>query len=67
MDNLNILVEAKREYLEQLSILTCPVMIDVFDAMYQELRLSKGRKVLIMFKLLRTSWVERDDGETAHR
>jgi len=55
MDNLNILVEAKREYLEQLSILTCPVMIDVFDAMYQEAhKLSKGRKVLIMFqKLLR--------------
>lgn len=53
MDNLNILVEAKREYLEQLSILMCPVMIDVFDAMYQEAhKLSKGRKVLIMFQKL---------------
>jgi hypothetical protein len=53
MDNLNILVEAKREYLEQLSILVCPVMIDVFDAMYQEAcKLSKGRKVLIMFQQL---------------
>lgn len=53
MDNLNILVEAKREYLEQLSILMCPVMIDVFDEMYQEAyKLSKGRKVLIMFQQL---------------
>lgn len=53
MDNLNILVEAKREYLEQLSILMCPVMIDVFDEMYQEAhKLSKGRKVLMMFQNL---------------
>ena len=53
MDNLNILVEAKREYLDQLSILMCPVMIDVFDVMYQEAhKLSKGRKVLIMFQKL---------------
>jgi hypothetical protein len=47
------LVEAKREYLEQLSILMCPVMIDVFDEMYQEAyKLSKGRQVLIMFQNL---------------
>jgi len=53
MDNLNILVEAKREYLEQLSILICPVMIDTFDAMYQEAHtISKGRKVLVMFQKL---------------
>ena len=53
MDNLNILVEAKREYMEQLSILICPVMIDVFDEMFQEAhKLSKGRKVLIMFQNL---------------
>ena len=53
MDNLNILVEAKREYLEQLSILICPVMIDVFDEMFQEAqKLSKGRKVLMMFQNL---------------
>lgn len=62
MDNLNILVEAKREYLEQLCILMCPVMIDVFDEMFQEAqRLSKGRKVLIMYQnLLRDvpSWSE---------
>lgn len=53
MENLNVLVEAKREYMEQLSILICPVMIDVFDAMHQEAHnLSKGRKVLIMFQKL---------------
>lgn len=53
MDNLNILVEAKREYLEQLSILVCPVMIDVFESMFEEAnKLSKGRKVLQMFQKL---------------
>tara|TARA_B110000902_G_scaffold113573_1_gene133815 strand:- start:3067 stop:3945 length:879 start_codon:yes stop_codon:yes gene_type:complete len=53
MDNLNILVEAKREYLEQLCILVCPVMIDTFEAMYHEANtLSKGRKVLSMFQKL---------------
>ena len=53
MDNLNILVEAKREYLEQLSILMCPPMIDVFVEMYEEAyKLSKGRKVLQMFQKL---------------
>ncbi len=36
MDNLNILVEAKREYLGQLCILMCPVMIEVFEEMYEE-------------------------------
>src|SRR6056300_684696 len=53
MDNLNILVEAKREYMEQLCILICPVMIEVFEDMYSEAqKLSKGRKVLIMFQNL---------------
>lgn len=53
MDNLNILVEAKREYLEQLCILMCPIMIDVFNEMYHEAaKLSKGRKVLMMFQNL---------------
>ena len=31
MDNLNILVEAKREYLGQLCLLMCPVMIETFE------------------------------------
>ena len=53
MDNLNILVEAKREYLGQLCILMCPVMIETFDEMYEEAyKLSKGRKVLVMYQKL---------------
>ena len=52
-NNLNILVEAKREYLEQLCILMCPIMIDFFDEMYNEAnKMSNGRKVLIMFQTL---------------
>jgi len=53
MDNLNILVEAKREYLGQLCELMCPVMIENFEKMYEEAyTLSKGRKVLMMFQKL---------------
>tara|TARA_B110000444_G_scaffold214568_1_gene211936 strand:+ start:4189 stop:5118 length:930 start_codon:yes stop_codon:yes gene_type:complete len=53
MDNLNILVEAKREYLGQLCILMCPVMIETFAEMYEEAyKLSKGRKVLVMYQKL---------------
>jgi hypothetical protein len=53
MDNLNILVEAKREYLGQMCLIMCPAMIDVFQEMYNEsVNLSKGRKVLIMFQKL---------------
>ena len=53
MDNLNILVEAKKEYIGQLCLLMAPVMIDVFDDMYEEAnKMSKGRKVLVMFQKL---------------
>jgi len=53
MDNLNVLVEAKREYLGQLSHLMCPVMIETFDKVFEEAyTMSKGRKVLIMFQKL---------------
>jgi len=53
MDNLNILVEAKREYLGQLCELMCPVMIENFEKMYEEAyTMSKGRKVLMMFQKL---------------
>ena len=53
MDNLNILVEARREYLGQLCIIMCPAMIEVFEDMYNEAtKLSKGRKTLIMFQKL---------------
>ena len=53
MDNLNILVEARKEYLGQLYNLMCPPMIEVFQDMYDEAtKISKGRKTLIMFQKL---------------
>ena len=53
MDNLNVLVEAKKEYLGQLCLIMCPPMIEVFDEMYREsVKISKGRKILIMFQKL---------------
>jgi hypothetical protein len=53
MDILNVLVEAKKEYLGQMCTIMCPTMIDVFNDMYDEANsLSKGRKVLIMFQKL---------------
>jgi hypothetical protein len=53
MDNLNVLVEAKKEYLGQLCLIMCPAMIEVFQNMYVEsTKLSKGRKTLIMFQQL---------------
>lgn len=53
MDNLNIMVEAKKEYMNQLYLLMCPPMIEVFQDMYDEAaKLSKGRKTLIMFQKL---------------
>jgi hypothetical protein len=53
MDNLNIMVEAKKEYMGQLYLIMCPPMIEVFQDMYDEAtKLSKGRKTLIMFQKL---------------
>lgn len=50
---LGILVEAKKEYLGQLSLVMGPPMIEVFAEMYEEAnKLTKGRKVLIMFQKL---------------
>lgn len=50
---LGILVEAKKEYLGQLSLVMCPPIVEVFAEMYEEAnKLSKGRKVLIMFQKL---------------
>jgi len=52
-DPLNILVEAKREYIGQLCLLMCPVMIETFETMYEEAyKLTKGRKVLVMYQKL---------------
>jgi hypothetical protein len=53
MDNnsLNILVEAKREYLQQLYLIMVPTMIEVFALMYEEShKASHGKKVLVQFQ-----------------
>ena len=50
---LNVLVEAKKEYLSQLCILMCPVMIQAFQDMYVEAqKLSKGKRVLLQYQKL---------------
>ena len=50
---LNILVEAKREYMGQMCIIMTPGMIEVFNDLYNEsVKLSKGRKTLLMFQQL---------------
>ncbi len=51
MDNLSIMVEAKKEYLGQLCLIMSPPMIEVFEEMYNEsIKTSKGKQVLIMFQ-----------------
>jgi hypothetical protein len=50
---MDILVEAKKEYIGQLCVVMCPAMIEVFAEMYEEASsMSKGRKVLIMYQKL---------------
>ena len=52
-DSLNIMVEARNEYMGQLCMIMCPPMIEVFQNMYAEAsNLSKGRKTLIMYQKL---------------
>ena len=36
MENLNVLVEAKKEYTEQLNSIMCPLIIEVFQEIYNE-------------------------------
>ena len=51
MDNLNVLVEAKKEYLGQLCMIMVPAMIETFENMYKEaVTMCKGKKVLIQFQ-----------------
>lgn len=53
MDNnsLNILVEAKKEYLQQLYLVMVPTMIEVFGEIYKEAhKASHGKKVLIQYQ-----------------
>lgn len=53
MDNLSIMVDAKKEYMGQLCLIMCPPMIEVFHEMYHEaVKTSKGKQVLIMFQKL---------------
>ena len=50
-NNLNILVEAKREYMEQLCAIMCPMMIEKFEKIYEDTRKAcKNRKVLLNFQ-----------------
>ena len=52
-NNLNVLVEAKREYLFQLAVVMCPAIIESFNDIYIESKkISKGRKVLLQFQKL---------------
>lgn len=54
-NNLNVLVEAKKEYIHQLNTIICPVMMETFWEIYNEAKkISKGKKVLLTYqKLLR--------------
>jgi len=52
-NNLNILVEAKKEYTEQLCLLLCPLMIETFMETYREsVNMSKNKQVLIQYQKL---------------
>ena len=52
-NNLNVLVEAKREYLEQLCGVMCPLMVETFHTMYNEaVTISKGKNVLVQYQKL---------------
>ena len=46
-NNLNVLVEAKKEYLSQLCIIICPPMVASFESMYAKAHgETKGKAVL---------------------
>jgi hypothetical protein len=50
---LNVLVEAKKEYLNQLCIMMCPFIIEAFEEMYKKAEeMSRGRQVLIQYQQL---------------
>ena len=51
--NVNVMVEAKKEYTAQLCNIMCPFMIETFIAMHEEAeKISKGKKVLLQFQRL---------------
>jgi hypothetical protein len=50
-NGLNVLVEAKKEYLHQLTLIVCPIMIETFQDIYnQAKKISKGKKILLHFQ-----------------
>ena len=52
-NNLNILVEAKKEYTEQLCYMLAPLMIETFTSMYAEAgKMSKNKKILLQYQTL---------------
>lgn len=51
--NLNILVEAKKEYMDQLCTMLCPLMIETFHETYREAaKMTKGKQVLMQYQKL---------------
>jgi len=52
MENLNVLVEAKKEYTEQLNSIMCPLMIEVFQEIYEEARKPPRTRILQKFQNL---------------
>ena len=59
MAEMSVLVEARREHIDQLGVCLSEHLIESFDAMYNEAsKMSKGKKVLVSFSLcskIRTS------------
>jgi hypothetical protein len=52
-NNLNILVEAKKEYTSQLCSLIIPLMVETFSELYTEsIKISKNKKVLMQYQIL---------------
>ena len=61
MDNLNILVEAKREYLGQMCLIMSPAMIEVFQDMYNEAvtnvsKITQGSPQLVQRDVKKSLW-----------
>jgi len=52
MENLNVLVEAKKEYTEQLNSIMCPLKIEVFQEIYNEAGKPPRGKTLQKFQNL---------------
>ncbi len=52
-NNLNVLVEAKKEYIHQLSSTMTPLMTETFQEIYKEAKkISKGKKILLTYQKL---------------